>query len=313
MKLCPLLLKNYYLLSLLTLLFNSCANNSTDTEKKGNSSVTGTLYMTSWQTIINSINIPDGKVTALADGDDPFFTKEGTLVAYIRIPGGFAGLAEYNTDGTGRRTIVDQVRNDDPSVTYNNMMRNPRVSPDGKYIVYVGQDVDYIRDIYVVDRYTGALRSSFVAENPEPGYSRPTWTPDGRIVVSGVGKEGLYITDIDLETFTRLDPDLVNPIQSNVSPDGKTVAFIMNHHLYTIGIDGTGLKQLTTSGEGESWPEWSPDGKMIAVYGNWEGETAASKANIHFIKADGSGSSNFRTSTGNTTFKFGSHGQFSWR
>ncbi len=59
-----------------------------------------------------------------------------------------------------------------------------------------------------------------------------------------------------------------------LSPDGKTVAFttgVVNMaenrvltHIYTVKIDGSDQKQLTTGERSHSSPRWSPDGKHIA-------------------------------------------------
>src|ERR1044072_8997562 len=59
-----------------------------------------------------------------------------------------------------------------------------------------------------------------------------------------------------------------------VSPDGRRVAFTIGdvnfdakrvvNHIYTVSIDGSGLKQLTSGDKSSSAPRWSPDGKKIA-------------------------------------------------
>lgn len=66
-------------------------------------------------------------------------------------------------------------------------------------------------------------------------------------------------------------PSLQDP---QLSPDGRTVAFVMDApdwtanrrvgHIHRIGIDGTGLVQLTRGDRGESSPRWSPDGRFLA-------------------------------------------------
>ena len=59
-----------------------------------------------------------------------------------------------------------------------------------------------------------------------------------------------------------------------LSPDGRTVAFTVGTanktenrtltHIYTVRIDGSGLKQITSGNASHSSPRWSPDGKRIA-------------------------------------------------
>ena len=58
-----------------------------------------------------------------------------------------------------------------------------------------------------------------------------------------------------------------------VSPDGKTIAFVLRKtdleanrgrtDIWLVGVDGSGLKQLTTDPAGDWNPRWSPDGKSL--------------------------------------------------
>jgi RNA polymerase sigma factor (sigma-70 family) len=56
-----------------------------------------------------------------------------------------------------------------------------------------------------------------------------------------------------------------------ISPDASKVAFegltTGNVDIYVVGVDGTGLRQLTTDPATDQYPQWSPDGKTI-VYDN---------------------------------------------
>jgi dipeptidyl aminopeptidase/acylaminoacyl peptidase len=59
-----------------------------------------------------------------------------------------------------------------------------------------------------------------------------------------------------------------------VSPDGKRVAFVVGdvdlgvnkviNQIYVVGIDGSGLRQITSNPTSSTTPRWSPDGKRIA-------------------------------------------------
>ena len=58
------------------------------------------------------------------------------------------------------------------------------------------------------------------------------------------------------------------------SPDGRAVAFVVSSvdakedkstsHVWTVGVDGRGERQITSSQDSESSPRWSPDGKYLA-------------------------------------------------
>src|SRR5580693_6256438 len=59
------------------------------------------------------------------------------------------------------------------------------------------------------------------------------------------------------------------------SPDGKSVAYVMsqidvkedrpgNSHIWTIGFDGSGDRQITSSEQSEAAPRWSLDGKYLS-------------------------------------------------
>jgi TolB protein len=63
------------------------------------------------------------------------------------------------------------------------------------------------------------------------------------------------------------------------SPDGKRIAFSEGKgDIYTIKLDGTGLRQLTDDKGGEREPTWSPDGKKIAF--------SSGAGDIFVMKAD---------------------------
>lgn len=159
----------------------------------------------------------------------------------------------------------------------------PRASPDGKLVAfsYDGNSPTISKGTLVYTR-EGTRRAVF------PGLFSPSWLPDGRLLMSGSwisprdasmdvstpNTAGLYIANAALTTTTRIDPRLNDPValQPSVSPDGKQVAFVLNGHLWVMGIDGSALRQVTTGTKQESYPEWSPDGSSIAVvaYGNFE-------------------------------------------
>lgn len=69
-------------------------------------------------------------------------------------------------------------------------------------------------------------------------------------------------------------PRLREVRDAQCSPDGQAVAFVVsaidvkedksNSHIWMVGFDGKGERQITAGQESESSPRWSPDGKYLA-------------------------------------------------
>jgi Tol biopolymer transport system component len=78
------------------------------------------------------------------------------------------------------------------------------------------------------------------------------------------------------------------PYNLDLSPDGKSLAFMSSRppqeDLYVVGVDGTGLRQLTDDPYQDRLPRWSPDGKRIVFYSTRSGDYQ-----IYTMGADGSG------------------------
>lgn len=69
--------------------------------------------------------------------------------------------------------------------------------------------------------------------------------------------------------------------------------------IYTINPDGSGLTQLTNTGD-NAFPVWSPDKSRIAfARGGFRGQNNILNMDIYVMNADGSGQTQITSSTGN--------------
>jgi WD40-like Beta Propeller Repeat/ZU5 domain len=224
--------------------------------------ISGTILLPGSASVVKifEIDLDGGTVASRVSGRSAFPTQDGKIVVDTN------NLSEMNIDGTGVRPIVvHDVTIKTPSA-HDDAHYAPVVSPDDKLIAYVGID----DSIWVVERSTGIVAATFPAGGVTSGWERPTWTPDGRIVAAGLfGNPGLYISDVALTKLTRFDPNLDRPRWPCVSPDGTQVAFQLASHISLMNLDGTNLRQVTTSTYNETQPFFSPDGKWLGMYGNF--------------------------------------------
>ena len=92
-----------------------------------------------------------------------------------------------------------------------------------------------------------------------------------------------YVVDLNSGEMTPLSEAIIRSLgetaegaqaesQYAASPDGSQLAYVAtgqegSSQIFIVGIDGTGIRQLTHDPVGADSPAWSPDGTMIAYVG----------------------------------------------
>jgi len=103
---------------------------------------------------------------------------------------------------------------------------------------------------------------------------------------------------LSLATLAALASGMVSLGQGSVdvvyynaawSPDGRTIAFESTRDgpklaVYTVGVDGSGLRKLTSGAANDAQPAWTPAGDRIAFYSERDGH-----AQLYVMRPDGSG------------------------
>lgn len=179
-------------------------------------------------------------------------------IAFSRLDNrGQSDIFVMKADGTGVKRLATRPLGD----------TGPAFSPNGKRLAFEaesqGRNIAYNVDIYAMNSDGSGLEPI----TQEPTLDRmPSWSPDGtRIAYSRVDISAVF-SSASASSSARSNRDSSN-----------------ENGIYTISVDGTGLRQLTDEAEDE-YPAWSPEGRSIAF-----GRLTKDAGWIYRVNSDGSG------------------------
>ncbi|MBD3257061.1 BamA/TamA family outer membrane protein [candidate division GN15 bacterium] len=184
----------------------------------------------------------------------------------------FSGQIDGRThpDSVGQSLLQDQ----------SGPVLSPSISPDGRYVAFLGQRDLFSIDLYLADVETGEVVGELASSGTDAHFdaiqfmdASGTWSPDSKqfaFVVIDNGDHAVAIVDVETQELVRtLDLKKLTAITHLAwSPDGSRLALsarpggISDLFLYNLETDS--LRRLTRNKFAELQPAWSPGGSRIA-------------------------------------------------
>ena len=128
----------------------------------------------------------------------------------------------------------------------------------------------------------------------DPDDRSPSYSADGRSIVFAGDEEGpqsaIYVFGCDGSDRTLVTSDGADP---HFFPGGRAIVFVRrvggHSHLFTIRLDGSGLRQLTDGPYDDSEPAVSRDGRRIAFTTDRDPDGRRDRSDVFVMSSDGTG------------------------
>jgi Tol biopolymer transport system component len=216
------------------------------------------------------------KIADTGSAESPAWSPDGRTIAFSD-----ESLYTVHPDGTGLRVLAA------PRVGI------PFWSPDGTRIAFAA-DYDGAGNIYVVNADGSGLTR--LTDDADLAGDWLSWSPDGTRIVYVSGRDSgcsyfscnrLYVMNADGSDKRGLtEPESFFPTWS---PDGSRIAYSAigrgTFQIFTVKPDGTDVRQVTNSAEGNYGPEWSPDSSQLVFMRS----TPPLYQDVRVINGDGTG------------------------
>lgn len=174
----------------------------------------------------------DGAWTSLTD---PAWTPDSQGLYFTRraLDGG-ERIERVDLHASGRAVVVPDAH-------------SPALSMDGKWLAYLTWEPDASGIALWLARQNGADAARLVGSGEFLSIAAPQFAPDGGRIA-----------------FAALQAPQPQTGRPSVFETRVAEAHGLPWDIWTVNVDGTGLRRLTYLGEDSPLPAWSPDGKWVA-------------------------------------------------
>lgn len=159
-------------------------------------------------------------------------------------------------------------------------------SADGRSIAFSWDKGDGRSDIYVVDAVTATVRQV----TQSGGALSPAWSPRGDRLAYSDGTTHVIAPDGSGDSVLAGG---MSAEHGTWSPDGRRFCFMSlrdDWDIWVVGLDDSGLQNLTHGPGYQAVPAWSPDGTTIVFGADMEKDDlqGLTQAHIYAMNPDGS-------------------------
>ncbi len=223
------------------------------------------------------VPVQDDVAWVATDGLGAFSVSSDGTLAYLKA-------SAWNVE---RRVVwADRAGREQPALPRPGAFAEPRLSPDGHWIVVTVTEPR--RELWLYEVGRGVLTPLSRTDNAA---FNAIWTPDSRSVVYAHENPVYDLHRIPIDgsaPSTAVVASRWDKFGSAISPDGRSIAYIENNNsdrIFIARLDGTlAPRPLTSSGVSQRSAAFSPTGDWIAYE-----ELAHGQPNVYLIAANGAG------------------------